>query len=389
MYTVVIDTEEAFADLELQWRDLLERAAWSSMFSTPEWNYAWWRVFGEGRRLRVWTLWGENRCLVGLYPLYAEQKAGTVWLIPLGLPDYADMCGLVADRHRMEEAHREFFAWLAEDSGWSVARLGNVPLESMPVCGEPAGGQPEDGIGDVPVPWVEIIRGAGLRSVVMPAEPCMLVSLDGVRCVEDLFGSARRYTYRRKKRRLEHQFAHVDTRREAADAANLTAALTLSVARSVAYRDGKSFFNVRGAERFIREIVAAGPGSMAPQLFSLYLDGDLAAYEFAFLWRGSLQIYFRGYAHLYKKYSPGFYLVCQVINQCLAESGVHSVNLLLGGESYKYAFSPQEIRQITCVMYNNNFTGRCMYILQTVIIVAKKIVKDIVRRINNKDGDSM
>ena len=242
MRVVVLDTFQDFENLAPQWRDLLDRAAWTSVFGTPEWLLGWWRVFGEGRadrRLRVWTLVDERDRLVGLYPLYAERRGLVRWLRPLGQPRFADMSGIIADRDRAVEAHRRFFAWLDSSSDWDVARLENVPLESLP------GPEPEALVSCF---WADCLRERGLTGVFLPAEPCMVVSLAGCRRAEDLLAVSTAARYRRKRRKLEKRFAQVEVRQEPVTLETLRLARRFSEERSQAFLD-TGVFSARPAPR--------------------------------------------------------------------------------------------------------------------------------------------
>ena len=245
MRVVILDAFQALEDLAPQWRNLLDRAFWTSVFSTPEWLLGWWRVFGEGRadrRLLVWTLVDEKGGLLGLFPLYVERWGLVRWLRPLGRPRFADMSGIIADRDRAAEVHRQFFAWLAACSDWDVVRLDNVPLASLP-----SAAMPEE-VRD-PSFWADCLRENGLASVFRPAEPCMVVSLTGRASVEDLFSSSSASRYRRKLRKLDKHFARVEVRQVAATPENVRLAREFSERKSRAFRGPKTSFWRRSERR--------------------------------------------------------------------------------------------------------------------------------------------
>src|SRR5437588_3590263 len=43
--------------LEGPWTELVLKSSAATIFSTFQWNAAWWRHFGEGKRLSVLTVW--------------------------------------------------------------------------------------------------------------------------------------------------------------------------------------------------------------------------------------------------------------------------------------------------------------------------------------------
>src|SRR5208337_586075 len=84
-----------FLALEKTWQDMLHRCHNSAIFSTWEWLTAWWKHFGNDKRL-VLLLAEENDKIVGIAPLmYSIHKMfglrmGKIEFIGTPDSDYAD-----------------------------------------------------------------------------------------------------------------------------------------------------------------------------------------------------------------------------------------------------------------------------------------------------------
>ncbi|MEX0721756.1 MAG: GNAT family N-acetyltransferase [Balneolaceae bacterium] len=66
----IIDSEEQFKSLAINWRDLAKRAG-ATIFMTHEWALTWWKHFGRNKRrsLLIVTIWDEEK-LVALAPFF-------------------------------------------------------------------------------------------------------------------------------------------------------------------------------------------------------------------------------------------------------------------------------------------------------------------------------
>ena len=352
MHTVVIDNIQAFHGVKAPWLTLMDKSFWCSVFSTPEWNYSWWRIYGHDKELCVWTLQTEQNALAGVYPLYIEKKQGVRWLCPLGYPRHADISGIVADSAHAMAVHAAFFAWLGLQNSWNVAQLANVPLESLP-----AQRQSNMRVDTADNIWSGLARKAGIKSMLLPADPCMLIPLRSADFEDDRPGKTEFRTCKRKLKELNRHFRDATVVQTPLNKERLDAIVKLSVEKSRAYSEGKSFFNPPEAEQFMRDLAEHEHQSFELRLFTLHLNEKLAAYELTYLWRNSLLVYARGYDQDYAKYSPGIYLLCNALNDSFESKNIYSLNLLLGGEAYKDAFVPIKVEQATYTFFNKNAFG--------------------------------
>lgn len=125
-------------DLAGEWSALLERAAWSSVFQTWEWNRCWWDAFGSACKLRL-ILCYRDRQLVAAAPMMltkAHPRLGRArnQLCFVGSPNSSsDYCDILvdADVPGALDAVLEKLIEHSEDA--DCIHLTNMPSES-PNC---------------------------------------------------------------------------------------------------------------------------------------------------------------------------------------------------------------------------------------------------------------
>jgi hypothetical protein len=74
LHTAVLRDTTQFASLKQEWDGLYQSCPSATPFSSWEWLYSWWEVYGEGNyKLRLITLRDEGGLLVGLLPLMVRR----------------------------------------------------------------------------------------------------------------------------------------------------------------------------------------------------------------------------------------------------------------------------------------------------------------------------
>jgi CelD/BcsL family acetyltransferase involved in cellulose biosynthesis len=115
---------ERFEELERPWRRLAERG--DNVFSSYEWNEAWWHCFGDGRPLRVVACENAAAELSALVPLYeaVHRPARVLRLVGHGASDELGAIGAVAARPEAMTATRRA---LDADPRWGLVILDELP----------------------------------------------------------------------------------------------------------------------------------------------------------------------------------------------------------------------------------------------------------------------
>src|SRR5689334_3957121 len=73
MVVELVSDEERFAGMRGAWEELLAQTG-ASVFSSWAWLHSWHRCWGRGRRLFVLATWDERGRLLGVLPLYLEER---------------------------------------------------------------------------------------------------------------------------------------------------------------------------------------------------------------------------------------------------------------------------------------------------------------------------
>ena len=112
------EATRSFAPVHSLWRELLERLPWSSIFTTPEWQEAWWDEFGQDDELLLLTV-GPADAPLGLAPL--QLSGGRIAFI--GGTDLFDYHDFIAPDPAF---YFELFDCL-ESEPWDAMELSSVP----------------------------------------------------------------------------------------------------------------------------------------------------------------------------------------------------------------------------------------------------------------------
>jgi CelD/BcsL family acetyltransferase involved in cellulose biosynthesis len=306
-------TIEPVADLEAardDWKQLAEAAG--SPFSTWEWASAWWRHLGADRELllrRARTADGRVAAVLPLY-LATERPLRTVRFVGHGPADQLQPVCAPGDRPLAAEALREV---LREGVGnWHAAILDRLPGEEG---------------------WPELLGGPVVDRKASPTLHAEGLDFEG------FLGSRSRNfrdQVRRRERRLtrEHDLRYrlcEDPERLDTDFDEL---LRLHRAR---WDDGSGSFEPP-RDAFHRDFARAALRRGWLRLWSLELDGRVAAMWLGYRMGGSEWYYQAGRDPALEREAVGFVLMVHTIREALND-GMSQYRLLLGGEAYKDRFA--------------------------------------------------
>ncbi|MEN6433536.1 MAG: GNAT family N-acetyltransferase [Smithella sp.] len=94
----VITSVEQFEGLREEWDHLFNSCDNLSVWQSFTWNYVWWKHFGKGIQLSIFTV-REKNMLVGIAPLMVEFRFGVNELEPIGGEHHYNFA-LIMDSHR-------------------------------------------------------------------------------------------------------------------------------------------------------------------------------------------------------------------------------------------------------------------------------------------------
>jgi CelD/BcsL family acetyltransferase involved in cellulose biosynthesis len=134
----IVDNVDFFKDLKKEWTNLLDSISDRNIFSTWEWLFSWWEIFGERNKLFIITLRNPtNQELVGIAPLFIHRTAfykfpvRELSFIGLNQSDRQNFICAPDDSHAIDN----FFTTIIQYGHlWDIVRLDQIssPISIFP-----------------------------------------------------------------------------------------------------------------------------------------------------------------------------------------------------------------------------------------------------------------
>lgn len=310
----VITDEEEFESLQPAWNALLANSPRQDAFMTWEWQFAWWRHFGERYKMQIITIW-QNEELVGIAPLMImeRRKYGFTFhaLCNFNSP-YVDVGGFVFRTGDSETLFLIFSEIMKLRRYWDSFEFHGFPIQSAEV-----------------VTFSEFFRKADFISYnridkyyVIPIEETWDEYLKKI-------SSNLRTDVRRRVKRI----------REAGEVR-----FEQLSGEQVRWEHFESIFQINKYGKFPGLYQSPQEQAFQRELFErmqsriwinfLYLNSAPIAFRYGFLYNGRAEDWRNGYDIRQSQYAPGkvllYFTLEDVFNRCLKE-----FDFLLGEETYK------------------------------------------------------
>ena len=312
---------EIFSQLRPEWNALVRNSASDRIFSTLEWQAAWWQAFRPGP-LQLVTCRDEGQRLLAIAPLFIDrEETGERVLSLVGCKEVTDYLDIIIDRERLHGVLAQIADWLAaEHSRYDRIEFCNIPAASPVLAALP-----------------ELLRARGFAVEVRQEDVCPVLQLpttwkDYVASLE----KKQRHELRRKLRRARAPALGVDWYSVGPEhdlEAEMGHFLDLMAASDPAK---KSFLENPGNLPFFRNIAAVMLERGWLRLNFLTIGDVRAATYLNFVYKDALLVYNSGllpdaYGHL----SPGIVLLAWNIRHAI-ESDLRVFDFLQGNETYKH-----------------------------------------------------
>jgi CelD/BcsL family acetyltransferase involved in cellulose biosynthesis len=300
-----IEEQARFDELAEPWERLAEAEAYP--FVRFDWLRAWWRAFGEGRRLAICTAWDGDE-LVGAFPL----------------------CRRGRDLEAMQNVHSPVFRLIARDE--------QTRRELVEAAVDAAGGallveQLPEQAPAVPM-LLEAGRARGRITLVERQHVSPIVRLDGFELERKT-----RKELARLGRRLEdeHEVAYSVVEPPADLFTQLREGFELEASGWKGARQTAILHSAqtRAFYQFVAESSAAA-GRL--RLSSITVDGRMVAFDLCLVDHNRLWILKGGYAEDFRRYAPGLLLTLAQIERA-SELGLATVELLGDRAGWKAKFA--------------------------------------------------
>lgn len=312
---------ELFADLQPEWNELLHRSPADRVFSTWEWQSAWWAAYHPGQ-LWVIACRDDNGRLIGLAPWFIENHAvhGRV-VRSIGCVEVTDYLDILVDHDAIESVFHCLATYLQDHrADYDVVDLCNLP-ETSPVY----------------LRFPDVLRQHGFEVTIKPQEVCPVIELSETWDVYlETLDKKQRHEIRRKLRRAEGEAEALDWY-IVGPAHNLDEEIERFLMLMAASHPDKATF-LQDAQNldFFKKIVPSIYANGWLQLSFLRVNGNATAAYLNFIYHQRVLVYNSGllpgeYSHL----SSGIILLAYNIQYAI-ENGYTHFDFLRGNEIYKY-----------------------------------------------------
>ena len=337
-----------FNDLRESWERSESAGVVENIFQTRDWNEQWWNCFSANKELQLWRAEaGGVDCILPFYraressrrlPLPEWQEIRFVGTGESVGTDYPDVLA-----PRNPESARLLCRWddAMEREGfeWDTLSLRDVRPDSrvMEMCRR-----------------LRDERGHLIE--VRPRQVCPVLRIDG-KFEEYLSGrlsKSFRSTLRNKGNRLRKDF-RVELRRNGDGISTkklLDDLIRLHQMRWGGADHGGKFSDPRYME-FHRRIIGSSETNGRLMLSILYLDGEPAAANYGYEYEGWFYFYQSGLRPGLGRYSPGLYLMSQII-EGLHRREMNGLDFLRGDEPYKFHFTDDVLHTYNVHVYNRS-----------------------------------
>jgi CelD/BcsL family acetyltransferase involved in cellulose biosynthesis len=358
-----IEDVAGFTALREPWNALLADSTANGPFLTWEWLSAWWSHLAEAARLQILAAW-DGDALVGIAPFVVTESAfGWFPRIEFLGTGYAgsDYLDLIVRRGYEPEVLSAFAHAIGQQA--FTTRFDHVPSTSL--CALLA----------------EQLRFDGWTSSMIPDGVCPFIDLTGHDWDSFLatLGPSHRANIRRRLRGIEKQF---DAKFElvTTDAVRLEALDALGrfhQQRFEAEGGSTAFLNAR-----VRAFQDEATGKLLERgwlrMYTLRLDGAIAAVMYGVLYNDTFYFYQHGFDPRHQRHSIGLVLMALTLRTAIEERA-HTFDFLWGTESYKSLWT-REVRALRRIdLFPAHFGGR----IHKGAVAARRRFGPLARRVLN------
>lgn len=330
LHTEIYTGDEAFDDLAAEWDLLLEASRQHAYFLRRHWMQTWWQTFRPPHsHLFIITCRDADDRLVGLAPFYWRQRTSAgihhlreILFLGTGVfTQTSEYLDLIARRGHEREVGLSLAAALKAEADWDRLWLSEVPAAS------------------VTLPHFEQALGRTPETTVCGT--AHYVDTDTTWSVfKQTLGRTTRQNTQRLARRLFENYACEFRRVATADELErgMAALVRLHQARW-RMKDEPGSFALPGVERLLREAARDALTEGRLRLWTLSVNGEVAAAQLAFLDSDTAHCFQVGFDPAYAEASIGKVMLMLCIKDCVEDPAVRKYDFMSGDQPYKLCWA--------------------------------------------------
>jgi len=322
----VITSETDWASLRTEWDQLVANSFRSYPFLEYWYLFNWWETLGGGEwprensSLKIITA-RENGELIGIAPLFYSHKPGFEPALRfIGQIEVTDYLDFICLPEKLEAFLSQLLNFIDGNQEFSQQRL------------ELANFQDDSPTIALLESLCDLKKRTYEMNVLQPS-PSIFLPSSWEEYLQSL-NKKQRHEVRRKERNIEREYqaelVFLENSNDVAD--EMTRFIEL-----MRNEEQKANFLNPVTEQYLLGLGMAAQKADCLNLASLQLDGKQAAAYMNFIDDNKLWVYNTGWNPEFSKASPGWVLLVKLI-QWAIENGLDEVDLMRGGEDYKYRF---------------------------------------------------
>jgi CelD/BcsL family acetyltransferase involved in cellulose biosynthesis len=357
----IIKEEREFKNLEICWNNFASKS--SNIFLTFDWQFAWWRSFGKGKKSLFIVVAYEGLEVKGIAPLMLIKRFGfrELRFIGHGISDYEDFI-IYNDNANKEEVIAGILEKISESMDWDILRIFKITSDSQNISliREIEGKknrlavfleQHQDG-----APYITIESSWGEYHVSLRKE---------------FIADTRRQINRIKG--LNQPFIIENIRKEDEVRIYLERLSCFHKAKHKG-RDGSSIFNDKTSYDFLLAVSKKFLKKGWLNLSYIQIGNIVAGAHLGFTFKGVFYYYLPGYNPDFYKYSIGRVLLFDLLHQCF-NKGYKKFDFTIGEETYKKEWNVNINRLYFLTIYQKTLRGYTAYLVfNRFNILLKKII---------------
>jgi CelD/BcsL family acetyltransferase involved in cellulose biosynthesis len=338
----VVKRESEFEWLGEEWDGLIDESDQRVFFLRWEWNLAWWRAFNPAAStLFIIVCRDEEGRLAGLAPFYLTQRrtAGIRHVrevMFLGTGIYAqtsEYLDIIARRGYEQAVAESVAGFLRQSNDWDRLWMNEVPAASSIFS------------------RFRSALGENVEVAQCNRSHYIDTTMDWETFRQSLSRSTRKHLTRQMRRFFETyecEFNRVRLPDELERA--MDALIRLHQARWTSKGEPGSFA-IPGVEELLRNSARYALANGRLRLWTLKLNGEIAAVRLAFLDNGVVHAFQGGFDPAYAKDSLGSVMLGLCIKDCLEDPETREYDFMGGTDSYKdwWTKSGRETVSLTCL----------------------------------------